>query len=237
MRALLLANATVATLTGRRANSPASQGSPAMGRRLRHPTTALAPWIISRRMYPSPRFEIRPRRSLPPLDRCCGTSPSQAANCRPDLNWVASPTVATIALAVIGPTPGMVASRRLTSFARCQAISSPSTTATRAATSRSWSARTAACVGLTPAPSLRRRAAQAPVDVAHPLAHDHAEFSEVRSNGADQAAALSDQKVAGSVEQENGLLVGPLTGTNRMVGRCTALQIASASAASFFWLL
>src|SRR5215472_16205793 len=154
MRALLLANATVATLTGRRANSPASQGSPAMGRRLRHPTTALAPWIISRRMYPSPRFEIRPRRSLPPLDRCCGTSPSHAANCRPDLNWVASPTVATIALAVIGPTPGIVASRRVTSFARCQAISSPSTTATRAAT--------------------------------------------------------SDQKVAGSVEQENGLLVGAL---------------------------
>jgi hypothetical protein len=49
-----------------------------------------------------------------------------------------------------------------------------------------------------------------PVDVAHPLAHDHAELSEVRSDGADQAAALSDQKVAGSVEQENGLLVGAL---------------------------
>src|SRR5262249_14057601 len=46
----VVTNATVATLTWRRASSPPSQGSPTMGRRLRHPTTALAPWIISRRM-------------------------------------------------------------------------------------------------------------------------------------------------------------------------------------------
>ena len=33
---------------------------------------------------------------------------------------MASTTVAAIALAVIGPIPGIVASRRLTSFERCQ---------------------------------------------------------------------------------------------------------------------
>ena len=38
---------------------------------------------------------------------------SQAANCRRDLNCLASATVATIALAVIGPMPGIVDKRRL----------------------------------------------------------------------------------------------------------------------------
>ena len=41
----------------------------------------------------------------------------QAAKCRAERNCDASPTVATMALAEIGPTPGMAASRRLTSCA------------------------------------------------------------------------------------------------------------------------
>ena len=51
-----------------------------------------------------------PSRSFPPLDRCCGTRPSHAANWRPDLNCRGSPTVAMMALAVIGPMPGTVRS-------------------------------------------------------------------------------------------------------------------------------
>lgn len=51
---------------------------------------------------------------------CRGTRPSQAASCRPDLNREASVTVATIALAVIGPIPGIVSRRRLNSCEQCQ---------------------------------------------------------------------------------------------------------------------
>ena len=56
--------------------SARSDGGVAPAARHQRPGDACA---LCRRMYPSPRFEIRPRRSLPPLDRCCGTSPSQAA--------------------------------------------------------------------------------------------------------------------------------------------------------------
>ncbi len=64
---------------------------------------------------------IRPNRSLPSEEFCLGTRPSQAASCRPEENRDGSLTVATKALAVIGPTPGIVPSRRLISFERCQA--------------------------------------------------------------------------------------------------------------------
>ena len=46
---------------------------------------------------------------------------SQAANCRRDLNCLASATVATIALAVIGPMPGIVDDADYF-IERCQAI-------------------------------------------------------------------------------------------------------------------
>ena len=41
-------------------------------------------------------------RVLPPVEYCRVVSPSQAANWRPELKSLASPTVATTALAVIG---------------------------------------------------------------------------------------------------------------------------------------
>jgi hypothetical protein len=34
----------------------------------------------------SPILEMRPKRSLPPLQLALGVRPSQAANCRPDVN-------------------------------------------------------------------------------------------------------------------------------------------------------
>jgi len=60
---------------------------------------------------------IPTRRSVPPLLCALGVRPSQAANCRPDPNSEPSGTAAAIALAVIGPMPGTVARRRLTSLA------------------------------------------------------------------------------------------------------------------------
>ena len=70
-----------------------------------------------------PRLLIPNSNVLPPLEFCFGTSPSQAITCRPFLKFLASPRVVTIALAVIGPMPGILASLRLFSFARCQATS------------------------------------------------------------------------------------------------------------------
>src|SRR5665213_759168 len=82
--------------------------------------TDVAPITRRRRMYLSPRFEILPSRSLSPEEFCRGTRPSQAAKCRPDRNWEESPILATMADAVIGPMPGMVASRWLCSLFLCR---------------------------------------------------------------------------------------------------------------------
>lgn len=73
-------------------------------------------------------------RPFPPLLWAFGLRPSYVANGRPDWNNVSSGTAAAIALAVIGPMPGVVANRRRTSLARChsrmraysRSLSSPS---------------------------------------------------------------------------------------------------------------
>ena len=71
-------------------------------------------------MVRSPRFDIAPSFCLPPVDFCSGVSASQAAKLRPAWKPSAAGTSAVIAVAVIGPTPGIVISRRATasSFAR-----------------------------------------------------------------------------------------------------------------------
>lgn len=58
---------------------------------------------------------------LLPVPFCCGTRPSQNAKCLPDLKKPALATVATMAVAVMVPTPGLVTSRWLTSFVLCRA--------------------------------------------------------------------------------------------------------------------
>lgn len=52
-----------------------------------------------------------PIRCLPPDECSFGTSPSQAANCRPERNTFASLMVAASAVAVMKPMPGIVSSR------------------------------------------------------------------------------------------------------------------------------
>lgn len=49
-----------------------------------------------------------------------------------------------------------------------------------------------------------------------------------------QHRLLPDQKCLRAMQHENSLLIGALDRTNRMFGRVTASQIASASVASFF---
>ena len=83
MRAILLARATAATLTGLRSMILASH-SRLVPRCRAYLMTAMAPVTSNHRKYRLPCFEIRPRRSLPPVECCLGTSPIQAARLRPD---------------------------------------------------------------------------------------------------------------------------------------------------------
>jgi hypothetical protein len=76
-------------------------------------TTAMAPMINSRLMSRWPIFEVFPRICLPPVECWRGTSPSHAAKSRPRLNTPIGGAKVSIAMAVIGPTPGIVCNRRV----------------------------------------------------------------------------------------------------------------------------
>ncbi len=84
-------------------------------------TTAVAPTTRRCRRQRSPIFDM-PIRCLPPDECSFGTSPSQAANCRPERNTFASLMVAASAVAVMKPMPGIVSSRWQVGSARCQAM-------------------------------------------------------------------------------------------------------------------
>ena len=139
MRASLFANATATTFGWRRALRRSSQAAdfPA-GFRFRHRKIECEPRMRSVRRYRFPRLLIPRRRVLLPDESWRGTSPNQAASCRPFLNMRASPMLATNALAVSGPIPGIFSSRRLKGFSRCQASISPSQSRTLSSSSRSW---------------------------------------------------------------------------------------------------
>ena len=120
IRAFLLASATAAILVLRRAISCTSHGrlDPC---RSAYRITASAPTTSSWRRSQLPCLVIPPSRSLPPLEFCFGTRPIQAERLRPDLKACGSGTLATIALASTGPTPGTAISRRPTSVDRALA--------------------------------------------------------------------------------------------------------------------
>jgi hypothetical protein len=65
------------------------------------------------------------------------------------------------------------------------------------------------------------------------LRSNDAEFGHVSAQRIDQHRALPDQKTTRPIQHQHRLLLGTLPGTNRIEGRVTASQIASASAASF----
>lgn len=121
IRAILLAMATEATRAGFLASNATKRGSTVLGFCLAYRTSAVAPTTRSCRRYRSPILVMRPKRSLPPLELCRGVSPSQAANCRPDENWLGLVTDAASAVAPIGPMPGIVARRRARSSFLCRA--------------------------------------------------------------------------------------------------------------------
>src|SRR5262249_7478529 len=151
---------------------------------------------------------MRPRRCRPPVEHCLGVRPRKAAKWRADLNSLALATVATMAEAVILPTPGMVARRRLASLLRCQARIAWSISLIRVCRSHNLSAdpgfRRDARVGiivddgdqLGNPPDTQRR-------------HD-TEFAEAASDQIRQHGLLLDEELARAVEREHGLLLGRL---------------------------
>src|SRR6476661_8318928 len=66
--------------------------------------TESAPATNRLRRYRSPCLLMLPSLSLPPLECCFGTSPIQAEKLRPDRKVLGSATLATRAVASIGPT-------------------------------------------------------------------------------------------------------------------------------------
>ena len=114
IRAILLASATATTLKGRLARSAVSHDrARASLRAIRR--TDVAPMTRRVRSSGLPIFEMRPDRSLPPLEWGLGANPSQAAKWRPDLNPPGSGTSDLMVAAVMAPTPGIVVRRRMSS--------------------------------------------------------------------------------------------------------------------------
>jgi hypothetical protein len=153
----------------------------------------------------------------------------------PELNWLASTTVGALALAVIGPMAGIVASRRLTSLARCQA------------SSRASKARTSACyfARLSPRTSSMSRASsgsRVSVSVRSWRSRSISRTPQLVTmpNQTQQSVPLialirlqrCGSEIARPVKQQNSLLLCALD-RNKANGRpLDASQIASASAAS-----
>src|SRR5271168_1886959 len=104
--ASLLASATATRRSGFLARNAAIHSARAP---LRLPATRSAdvqPTTSIFRMYRLPCLVMAPSFSLPPLEFCLGVNPSHAAKSRPDLNTLGSGTLAAIAEAISGPTPG-----------------------------------------------------------------------------------------------------------------------------------
>lgn len=92
--------------------------------------------LSSRLIVRSPIFEMPPSRCFPPVECWRGVSPIQAAKLRPFRNVSIGGASATMAVAAMGPMPGMVISRRTASFSFALRAISRSSMATRTGSSR-----------------------------------------------------------------------------------------------------
>ena len=111
VRAILLARATAASVPCLRSSKRLSHGCRVKSLRFARMIIDIAPATSKRLSSGFPFLVICPIRSLPPLEFCLGTSPTQAENARPDLKIFGSGTSATTRVAMTGPTPGIVSSR------------------------------------------------------------------------------------------------------------------------------
>ena len=238
MRAILLASATAATLNGRRASRRVAQSaalraalcSSAAARWRRAPGAAAASGC--------PASRCLPRRSLPPLECGFGVRPSQAAKWRAEAKPPGSGDErlqrgrGDRADAGDGGQPpcrfvlASAADHRAVETARSASLAG-----------LDLSARVPARL---PAPasgrrssSLSRTTAMSSADLPDPLRRDDAELGEVAAQRVHASRALPHQQVARTFSSTAAACCSSvLTGTKRIVGRVTASQIASASAAS-----
>ena len=112
MRAILLASATVATCLRLRDVRLTSHVLKPEDCLVFCSSTVCAPCTKSLRRYLFPRLLVPVSFCLPPVECSPGTTPSQAENPRPFLKAAPLPMAATVAVAVIGPIPG-IATKRL----------------------------------------------------------------------------------------------------------------------------
>ena len=114
IRAILLASATTTKIGGLCISMRASQDPSGASRFLTQLTTADAPIIRRRRRSRCPIFDILPGLGLAPVDHCRGVKPIHAAKSRPRLKVSAGGANASNAVAMTGPTPGIVIKRLAT---------------------------------------------------------------------------------------------------------------------------
>jgi hypothetical protein len=110
-----LASGAATGIFGLRASIRASYEPSEAPLRAARRTAATAPMISNPRMSRRPIFDVRPSRSLPPLEWCRGVRPTLAAKSRPFENVSIGGAKVVIAAAPIGPTPGIIVSRRAVS--------------------------------------------------------------------------------------------------------------------------
>ena len=179
---------------------------------------------------------IPPSLSLPPLEFCFGTSPIQAAKSRAERKPFGSGTLATRAVASAGPTPGMASSRRLDLVGPMPCHDhAVELQDLRFDTLKLSSQQHEAAHGIfrqTLVVGISDHVQQVLDAVAADRRHD-TEFGQVRADGIDQRVCCL-MKIAGCDAAPERCCSVVLISTNRMLGRVTASQIASASAASFF---
>src|ERR1700722_11388601 len=147
-----------------------------------------------------------PMRCLPPVERSFGVRPAQAARWRPDSNIAGSISTANVN-AIIGPTPGMVIKRWLSSLALCAALSLASTSLIQASISSICRPRrtniSMASGGMVAACSIAEsKGTICPV----PLAAMTAELSGVTTHRVDQSDTLADQCLTYLQDHTLGLL-------------------------------
>jgi hypothetical protein len=200
----------------------------------------VAPTIRSVRSCRFPRFDIAPSLSFPPLDCALGVSPVQAAKSRAVAKSRASTTDVRTVAAMRGPTPGMLI-RRLASGSFLTATKiSLSSFSMRVVSSSICSANRIRAKRAAPGILLSfssRRSTKSFAMLAMPV-------PAVMPNSAIWArrAFAVWLRCLISISRVRKIMLAAccsavFTGTNRIVGRLTASQMASASAASVLFRL
>src|SRR5215469_9766934 len=154
-----------------------------------------------------------PRIVRSPVDSCFGTSPSHAPKSRPFENASPAPIAATIALEMIGPTPGTLISRSQCVSSRASASISLERPSMRTSSRRQSPAkssitrnmrgeRTSVRVARMPGSSRRRKRS--------PWSYRNAAFQQKGADLINDAGPLTDQPLAHAVQRLQVELVGRL---------------------------